>query len=384
MHLIVFHRPARNTVYQRAVEHAGLRTDTGAFGLYVMLLTRAALCAVTRRRSIWNLKFDVLKKRRFDQRASELLGSLFMNSHRIVDDRLTLLELPQTLEGYNRFLGSWVYSGDVVFVVDVGPACSANHLIQYLEQRNLKRLDAILLTHIHIDHAGGLSQIMDAFPETPVICHDKAIKNLAQPYRLWEASKEALGPVAVAYGEMKPVEESRLFPHSSPRVPGLTGLATPGHAPHHVCFCYDTYLFAGEAGGVHLPEDDPGYLRPSTPPRFILEKALDSIDALCRLEDRLMCYGHFGWAESSHEMLKQHRAQLLFWRDLVKEERRGAKETDALESCLERLEREDPWLKGMKAMSPGDRERERFFLRNSLRGYLGYLESVETQESVSR
>ena len=86
-----------------------------------------------------------------------------------------------------------------------------------------------------------------------------------------------------------------------------------------------------------------------------------------------MCYAHFGRAGSSRHMLKRGRAQLLFWEQIIREER-AKRDPLLLERCRTRLLAEDPELAAFEAMSPAQQEREKFFMGNSIKGYLGFLE----------
>ena len=296
-----------------------------------------------------------------------------MNRTRSISDRLTLLEFYLDRPGFDGFFGSYVYRGRLNLLVDVGPAASARQLLDFLHTEGIRHVDAVLITHIHLDHAGALGAVLNAFPQAEVVCHGKALPYLVEPGPLWEASLKTLGEVARVYGNMVPLERRRLTPHTDADIEGLTVVDTPGHAPHHLSFVYDGFMFTGEAGGVHLPEENRSYLRPATPPKFFLEKAVDSIDKLMSLGDNTLCYGHFGTAESSTTMLAAHKEQLLLWRDLLDDEQRGAPEENLYEACYRRLLRDDPRLEALSEMDPEKRERERFFIQNSIKGYLGYL-----------
>ena len=177
-------------------------------------------------------------------------------------ENLILLNLPQTMEGFNPFIGSWIVTGKPCIVVDVGPASSVRLLIDFLRTRNIRRVDYVLLSHIHIDHAGGIGPFLQAFPDARVVVHERGVRHVVEPGKLWEGSVQTLGNMAEAYGEIAPAPESALIPHTQCKVDGLTVLKTPGHAPHHLAFAYRGTLFAGEAAGIYLPDLGPDYLRP--------------------------------------------------------------------------------------------------------------------------
>jgi glyoxylase-like metal-dependent hydrolase (beta-lactamase superfamily II) len=292
---------------------------------------------------------------------------------RMNQDECRLIEIPQALPGYNSFIGSWLYRGDVNILADVGPAASASRLIESLSGQGVHHIDYILLTHIHIDHAGGLSACLEHFPMARIMCHRKGIRHLVDPSRLWEVSVSVLGEIARAYGRPMPVPEDAFIPHTDIPMADLTVIETPGHAPHHLSFSFRGHLFAGEAAGNYCAGPAWDYLRPATPPRFFLEVFLESLDRLMALKDQHIGYAHFGEARSSHEMLARFRAQVLRWRDVIQEE--IARDlNDVVGRCVHRLLEEDPDLRAHQFMEPDVQQRERFFIGNSVRGYLGFLQ----------
>ncbi len=126
------------------------------------------------------------------------LGKFDMNIIEIAP-KLSLIPLDQDIPGFGSFIGSWLYKGEKTFLVDVGPAATVPLLINALDSLGVKSLDAILLTHIHIDHAGGIGDLASRFPDTPVVCHGSGIPHLRDPSRLWQGSVKTLGDVATGY-----------------------------------------------------------------------------------------------------------------------------------------------------------------------------------------
>jgi glyoxylase-like metal-dependent hydrolase (beta-lactamase superfamily II) len=286
----------------------------------------------------------------------------------------SLVELKQNKPGFNRFIGSWVIKGEENIVVDVGPSNSINQLIAALAAMEVNRVDWVLLTHIHIDHAGGLARFLTHFPMARAVCHAKGINHLVDPSRLWAGSKKTLGDLSDHYGSIGPVRRESLVPHTGAKTRGLEIIETPGHAQHHLSFVYQHHLFAGEAGGIHLTVGDLEYARPATPPVFFLKEFLGSIDRLLAHETMPICYGHFGRAESSHSLLEKHKDQLILWEGVIKQEMSSG-ENNLVERCLDKLLEKDPALLAFARMGKEDQDRERFFIRNSVRGYLGFLSS---------
>jgi len=288
-----------------------------------------------------------------------------------MDDRL--IEIRQDMPGFNPFFGSWICRNDLTLVIDVGPANSANRLIRSLALLDLDRVDYILITHIHIDHAGALANLLDEYPMAKAVCHKDAIKHLVNPVRLWTGSQKVLGDVADVYGPPVPVLRERLIPHTEADIKDLKIIETPGHALHHLSYSYQERLFAGEAAGNYLNLYGRKYLRPATPPRFFLDVFLESLEALMALEDQAIRYAHFGEAESSHEMLNIFRDQLLRWEAIIGESvRRGGENAYVIRKCVDLLLEKDPNLAAFYKMDPEVQERERFFMTNGVRGFVEY------------
>ncbi|MBW2107330.1 MAG: MBL fold metallo-hydrolase [Deltaproteobacteria bacterium] len=284
----------------------------------------------------------------------------------------TLLEIPQDIPGFNRFIGSWACRGDLNLVVDVGPANSVSQLFDALEELGIHQVDYFLLTHIHIDHAGGLSACMKRFPEARAVCHEKAVKHLADPTRLWEGSRHVLGKIAEAFGRPGPVDADRLIPPQALQIKGLEVIDTPGHAAHHLSFFFNGHLFAGEAAGNYYNLGDSDYLRPATPPRFFFDVFVQTLERLKSLEDSALCYAHWGKAQSSHVMLDRFREQVFRWKEIIA--KTISSESDNLVGrCIERLLEEDPNLRAFSSMPQSVQTRERYFLSNSVKGYIGFL-----------
>lgn len=269
----------------------------------------------------------------------------------------------------------------MTLLVDVGPASSADRLIQSLRNMGLETLDLILITHIHIDHAGGLARVLENFPQAKVICHRNGIKHLVDPERLWAGSLKTLGEVAEAYGPLSPVKEESFIAHDEALINNLQVIETPGHAPHHLSFIYDGNLFVGEAGGTCFSVQGHHYMRPATPPRFFPELFLQSIDKLLSLDDLPIFFGHLGPAKSSHTMLNRHRDQLIRWSEIIlREVRNGIKNVD---DYCDLLIKEDPDLTPYNLLDPEYRKRERFFLSNSIRGYLDHFKENRSSPKIT-
>lgn len=292
-----------------------------------------------------------------------------------VDRDLYLITLPQPMIGFERFISAWLVTGESTLLIDVGPSASVFLLLSALEELGVRELDAVLITHIHLDHAGGVGEVAARWPGVPIYCHPKAIQHLSDPARLWEGSLKNLGDLARAYGPLTPVPENRLIDAAACHLSQVAPIFTPGHALHHISYLIGDTLFAGEAGGVCIQLSNGSlYMRPATPPRFFLETSLESIDILMKIPAGRICYGHFGIEANPVTLLQQHRDQLLHWRDVIAGDVEKGMEDDP-QAILNHLLTVDNQMQGWQLLSEPVRHREQGFLLSSVKGFLGYLQA---------
>jgi glyoxylase-like metal-dependent hydrolase (beta-lactamase superfamily II) len=293
-----------------------------------------------------------------------------------VSENLFLVCLVPPMAGFDNFIGVWVKTGKPGFIIDVGPSATVRPLKEALDELQVRDLDYIFITHIHIDHAGGIGDFSRFFPNTPVICHKTAMAHLADPTRLWEGSLKTLGDMARAYGPIAAVPQTLLTDAQNFVHDGIIPVMTPGHAPHHVSFWTPECLFAGETCGVHLVL--PGgrqYLRPATPPKFFLETSIKSIDLLMGYAPEKICFGHHGMEDNALNWLSAHKNQLILWKNIIRDEMKHRESESFFSNCIERFKKEDPFLKHFDLLNDGERQRETYFITNSIKGYAGYLET---------
>ncbi|MFC1883279.1 MBL fold metallo-hydrolase [Thermodesulfobacteriota bacterium] len=283
-----------------------------------------------------------------------------------------LIEIKQDMPGFSGFIGSWLCMSGRNVLVDVGPANSSQYLMDELDLVGVERLDYILLTHIHIDHSGALAEVLARYPEAKAICHSKAVNHLVNPAALWESSLKSLGPIAEGYGIPKKVDDEKVIPHTKFVMPGLTIMETPGHAVHHLSFCFEKRLFPGEAGGVYRAVGGMKYMRPATPPKLYYDIFMNSLGALLFLKDMPIYFAHLGKCDNSQPHLRQFKDQMTLWRDIISGEIKKG-ENDLEDRCLRRLIAKDSHLNAFLKMEPIIMEREKFFIRNSIKGFIGYL-----------
>jgi glyoxylase-like metal-dependent hydrolase (beta-lactamase superfamily II) len=292
-----------------------------------------------------------------------------------ISDNLFLIDLDLPLPGFRRFFSSWVLTADNRgIVIDPGPSATIPMLCEALNELGVKGIDYILLTHIHLDHAGGCGDLIKRYPGPTVVCHPQALEHLVDPERLWNGSVKVLGDLARAYGQPSPVNGEKLCLGCDIQWKGyrIESLETPGHASHHLCFFLDDLVLAGEVAGVRVPSKNPPYARPATPPPFKPEVALRSIYRVMERRPERICYGHYGMVENAVSVLENAHRQMRLWLEIIEGRRDKGLDLDE-EEILEEILARDPGVRSFQQLEPDIRERETYFLKNSIKGMADYV-----------
>ncbi len=264
-----------------------------------------------------------------------------------------------------------MFCGQRKAIVDPGPKSAIPNLLSALAELNMSpdEIDYIILTHIHIDHAGGAGTALRDMPRAKVLAHGQAVRHLVDPTKLWEASLKTLGDLALQYGRIEPVPEDRVAVATDLMTIDLgRGLVlevhlTPGHASHHLSL-FDResgILIAGEAAGVCVN----GVIRLATPPPFRLDETLSSMDRLTALEPKTLCYGHFGCYGNAVERLQLARSKLLRWHEIVGS---AARQSKTPEEIFGLLRQKDTDLDYLSSLDEHAFKREHDLLVNSIIG----------------
>ena len=297
-----------------------------------------------------------------------------MATHRIFEN-LFLVDLDLTLPGFSSFFSSWIIKkGDRGIIIDPGPSTTINVLHKALREIGIKGIDYILLTHIHLDHAGGCGDLIKGYPDSVIFCHPKAVTHLVDPVNLWHGSLKVLGDLARAYGQPSPVNRDRIYTESDIQWKGyiIQSLKTPGHASHHLCFFFKNLVFAGEVAGISLPSGDKHYIRPATPSPFRPDIALQSISLVIERRPQLICYGHYGLLEDAVTMLQMAKEQIRLWLTIIKDRKIKGLNLDEEEIFAEILAK-DSHLSTFYQLEPDIQKREAYFIKNSIKGMLEFI-----------
>ncbi|MEM3788445.1 MAG: MBL fold metallo-hydrolase [Candidatus Bathyarchaeia archaeon] len=241
-----------------------------------------------------------------------------------LDEHIFMIDVK--VAGIQRFIASYVLIGEKVAIVETGPTSSIQNLVHGLTRLGIKPDDVsyIAVSHIHLDHGGGVGTLARHFPRAKVIVHEKGAPHLANPEKLWQQSKMVLGDVAEIYGKPESVSADRIIAAKNDMTfeigkgIALKVVETLGHASHHLSY-YEPLsngIFVGDAAGIYL--DDIDVIVPTTPSPFRLDIALASLKKLANLKPSVLYYTHFGMAKNAMEKLQAYADQLRLWANIAK------------------------------------------------------------------
>ena len=195
-------------------------------------------------------------------------------------------------------------------VVDPGPSTGLGALLGGLESGEPR---ALLLTHIHLDHAGASGSLAARFPDLPVYVHERGAAHLVDPSRLLDSARRLYGDdMERLWGEVAPVPEDRIRALSGGEVvEGFRVAYTPGHASHHVAYLHEQSgeAYVGDIAGVRIPPFD-FTIAPTPPPDVDVEAWLSSLDAVAEWDATALCLSHFGRVDDVPGQLERIRSSL--------------------------------------------------------------------------
>jgi glyoxylase-like metal-dependent hydrolase (beta-lactamase superfamily II) len=208
-------------------------------------------------------------------------------------------------------------------LIECGPALSVRHVIDALHGLGMDPGDLayLVVSHIHLDHAGGAGDVLDAFPSATVVVSDVGARHLVDPERLNASSRRVYGELFdTVYGACTPIDEPRVRGVEDGAVLDLGGgrrlelLYTPGHAKHHIAAVdSDTgALFVGDSVGVKMPGMPA--IRPATPPPdFDLVLADRTLERYKALDPQRVYLAHYGPVDPPLAALDEASERLAAW-----------------------------------------------------------------------
>lgn len=238
-----------------------------------------------------------------------------------------VVEIDTLLGGWERVTAGYLVQGAAPVLVETGSQSSVPALLAALEDLGVAPGDlaGVAVTHIHLDHAGGVGDVARAFPSATVYVHERGARHLVDPARLVDSASRVYGPLLDSlYGRLDPTPAERIHVLADgedirvgpDRV--LTTIDSPGHAKHHLAL-HDSVsglLFAGDAVGVRLP--DAGVLRPATPPPdFDLDQALVSLQRFAERRPSALALAHYGLVPEPLTVLEEAAGTLRRWAEVA-------------------------------------------------------------------
>ena len=266
------------------------------------------------------------------------------------------------MAGISRLTSAYLIESFAPAIVETGPATSADSLTQALDSLGIGSSDLahILVTHIHLDHAGGVGHVAERFPNATVWVHQAGARHVADPARLMASATRAYGQQRLSsmFGSMKAVAGERIRALDDGDIVDLgsrqlTALYTPGHASHHIAIQDSTtgVVFTGDAVGVHLP--DVPVLRPAAPPpEFDVEQAVASIERIRQHARGSLMFSHFGPVGSVDDTCAEAVRRIKEWSEIVRIALAKTQDIGELSSALRRATSGD-----LENVAPTDQER---------------------------
>jgi glyoxylase-like metal-dependent hydrolase (beta-lactamase superfamily II) len=195
-------------------------------------------------------------------------------------------------------------------IVDPGPASCLDTLIDRLGRTEPR---VLLLTHIHLDHAGATGVLCRRFPNLQVYVHERGAPHLIDPSKLLESAGRLYGDdMWELWGEVAPVPEDRVHAlKGGETVEGFKVAYTPGHASHHVCYLHEESgdAYVGDTAGVRIPPYN-HTIAPTPPPDIDVEAWLDSLHTVAAWNPQSLCLTHFGRVTDVADHLHRMRCAL--------------------------------------------------------------------------
>ena len=294
--------------------------------------------------------------------------------------------------GRERVTSSYLLEGPEPAIVETGPTTSLRALTEGLRSQGIGRGDLVhvVVTHIHLDHAGGAGAVAEVFPRATVWVHERGAPHLADPRKLVASASRIYGEERLRdmFGPVQPVPAGRLRAVADGDTISLGDrtlevMYTPGHAGHHVCLMDSRSggVFVGDAFGVFLP--DVRVLRPATPPpEFDLELAIGSIERIAGRDPSVLLFSHFGPAPDVRMLSELAVTRLREWTGIVEGALRSTGRVEEVVAALERGTEPE-----LDRTSSGGGGRERYELLSSYEmnalGIMRYLRKLAGEDPRS-
>jgi glyoxylase-like metal-dependent hydrolase (beta-lactamase superfamily II) len=249
-----------------------------------------------------------------------------------------VIAIDTQMSGYDGITAAYLVLHDKPCLIETGTATSAARVVDALAAYGVgpDDLATIVVTHVHLDHAGGAGDLARIFPRAQVVAHHKGARHLVDPERLVSSARRVFGDVLDnVFGPLEPTPSERVralddtdrIDLGSGRV--LETFYSPGHASHHVGLLDPLTgdLYVGDAAGIVVPETSEQ--RPATPPPdFDLDLAVNSLQAFADRAPTRLLFSHFGPVYDPGATLSVARDQLHKWVEATRDARAAGLDLD--------------------------------------------------------
>ncbi len=278
--------------------------------------------------------------------------------------------------GEREFGSVYLIDDEKVALIETGTSNDVDAILAAVHEfgYNPEDVDALVVSHIHLDHAGGAGFLLDAMRNATVYVHERGHKHLVDPSRLLASAADALQDMVESFGTMRPIRPERLVAVKDGDTLDLGGRVltfhdTPGHAPHELIITdsRNRCIYTGDEAGLWFPRDN--LLMPVTPaPSFDLPNNLASFETMLAFEPRALLFSHFGPHTEPQAAIRTQRERYALWSAFVRERYKAKEEEAMVEELFDR------YGKGATFYS---REFLRRRIRNSVHGLVVYHQRLE-------
>ena len=240
------------------------------------------------------------------------------------DDKIYQIDVH--MEGKPQRMSCYYIDTSDPILIEVGPSNSFPYLISALESLGIQDIKRTAITHLHLDHVGGIGHLNEKYKENFVYVHELGLKHLPNPERLWKAVSDVYTEewLKKNWGEIKPIPLENIkklndgadIKIDKNRI--IKALYSPGHAKHHYSFYDETSgtIFMGDTLGLIYPHGN--FVQPNLPPPdFDKEVLFSTLENIEKLELKQVAIAHFGIHTNPYELINNAKESIDLWLQFI-------------------------------------------------------------------
>jgi Zn-dependent hydrolases, including glyoxylases len=229
--------------------------------------------------------------------------------------------------GFEKTIACYLVKSNKIALIDTGYASSYLNVIEAIKSINIdfNEINYIIPTHLHLDHSGATSYLLQHMSKAKVIAHKRAFKHLIDPTKLIESVKELYGENKLRlFGIPLPINEERIEVVEEELELNLGDINllciySPGHAPHQITVLIRELGMLATADSVGVIYPDLNIMIPTTPPpSFDANLAIDTLEKLAKLQPKTLLIPHFGIRNDVEDVFNNTKIKIKEWIDLIK------------------------------------------------------------------